>query len=652
VRSNFKAAAGAVYLPLLKLNALLRGEKLDTVKSLPALEWCGTAQSYFVQKNKFIILNHANAAAPSLLVKDMNVMEGILEYNPGFSHFAYLKDNNLFIADFKNAVQLTSDGSNDIVYGQSVHRDEFGITKGTFWSNSGTQLAFYRMDQSMVTGYPVIDWTKRPAQNENIRYPMAGDKSHHVTLGVYNLATQKTVYIKTGEPAEQYLTNIAWSPDDRYIFIAVLNRQQNHMLLNQYDAATGDFVRTLFEEKDDKYTEPLHPMLFVKNTPDQFIWQSNRDGWNHLYLYSSNGTLLKQLTSGRWEVVDVKGFDSKGQKLFYTSTAVNPVSRNLYSLDVKTGISTLLSPGAGTHDVQVSDDGSTVVDIMSNTTTPRVIHVTDAKTKQQKNLLTAANPLKDYALSEAELFTIKNQQGDSLYCRQYKPVGMEAGKKYPVIVYWYGGPHAQLINNTWNAGASDFWFQYMAQHGYVVFTVDTRGSDNRGSAFEQAIFRNIGNAQMQDLMAGINYLKTQPYVDATRMGLFGWSFGGFLTTNFMLSYPGVFKAAVAGGPVIDWKYYEIMYGERYMDTPQENPEGYAANDLTKRVDKLKGKLLLIHGLQDPVVVQQHSINFVNACVDKGVQVDYMIYPGQEHNMRGKSRVHLYQKVTDYFAANL
>jgi dipeptidyl-peptidase 4 len=652
MRGDFKTAADTPYITLAKLNKLIKAQQLDTLKNLPPLEWCGAAQSFLVQKNKFITLNHANAAAPSIQVKDMNVMEGVLEYNPGFSHFAYLKDDNLFVSDFKNAAQVTTDGSSNIVYAQSVHRDEFGISKGTFWSNSGTQLAFYRMDQSMVTDYPIVNWTKRPAQNENIKYPMAGDKSHHVTLGVYDVTTQKTVYIKTGEPADQYLTNIAWSPDDKYIFIAVLNRQQNHMKLNQYDAATGDFIKTLFEEKDDKYTEPLHPMLFVKNNPGQFIWQSNRDGWNHLYLYSSNGTLIRQLTSGRWEVLDCNGFDAKGQKLFYTSTAESPITRNLYSLDMKTAISARLTPGTGIHDARVSDDGSMVIDIMSNTTTPRMINITDCKTQKQKKLLTAPDPLAGYAIAPIDIFTIKNQAGDDLYCRLFKPVGMEAGKKYPVIVYWYGGPHAQLIGNTWNAGASDLWFQYMAQRGYVVFSIDTRGSANRGKAFEQAIFRNIGNAQMQDMMAGVNYLKAQSFADETRMGLFGWSFGGFLTTDFMLSYPGVFKAAVAGGPVIDWKYYEIMYGERYMDTPQENPDGYAANDLTRRVDKLKGKLLLIHGLQDPVVVQQHSINFVNACVDKGVQVDYMIYPGQEHNMRGKSRVHLYQKVTNYFADNL
>ncbi|HEY6064454.1 MAG TPA: prolyl oligopeptidase family serine peptidase, partial [Chitinophagaceae bacterium] len=240
----------------------------------------------------------------------------------------------------------------------------------------------------------------------------------------------------------------------------------------------------------------------------------------------------------------------------------------------------------------------------------------------------------------------------SLYCRLYKPVNFSSAKKYPVIVYWYGGPHAQMILNSWNGGPGDYWFQYMAERGYLVFTLDPRGSDNRGKAFEQTIFRYAGKPQMEDMMAGINYLTSLPYADKDRMGLFGWSYGGFMTTDFMLNHPGVFKAAVAGGPVMNWQYYEIMYGERYMDTPQENPDGYAATNLINQAGKLKGKLLLIHGLQDPVVVQENSVNFVKACVDKGVQVDYMIYPGHEHNVLGKDRIHLYQKVTDYLAEYL
>jgi dipeptidyl-peptidase 4 len=640
------------YLTLTGLNALLRAQGIDTVRSWPALQWQGNTQSYFVYKNKFITIGHGNAAQPMLTTRPINSTAGLLEYNPSFTHFAFLKDNNLYLSDFSTATQLSFDGSSNIVYGQSVHRDEFGISKGTFWSPSGNQLAFYRMDQSMVTDYPIIDWTQKPARNENVKYPMAGGKSHHVTIGIYNIATRSTIYLKTGEPADQYLTNIAWSPDEQYLYVAVLNRAQNEMKLHKYEASTGIRATTLLEEKDDKYVEPEHPMLFVKNNPGQFIWQSRRDGYNHLYLYNASGNLLKQLTTGQWEVADVKGFDAKGQKLFFTANAESPVTSNLYSVTLANGKIERLTQGDGIHLPQVSDDGSTVLDMMSNTTTPRVINCFETKKYAPKNLLTAANPLASYATVPIEIFPFKGPSDDSLYCRLYKPLGMEAGKKYPVIVYWYGGPHVQLINNNFTGGASDLWFQYMAQRGYVVFSMDVRGSAHRGKKFEQAIFRNIGGPAAEDLMEGVNYLIQQPYVDVTRMGLVGWSFGGFLTTHFMLSHPGVFKAAVAGGPVIDWSLYEVMYTERYMDTPQENPEGYAKNNLLKQVEKLKGNLLLIHGMQDPVVVQQHSVNFVRACVEKGIQVDYMIYPGHEHNVLGKDRAHLYQKITDYLMAQL
>lgn len=666
LKGNYKSASDSIFLTLDALNNKLKQPGLDTVKTMPAIKFSPGRWTMTISGSK-IALEPVLHTYKIILPKELATKENAEEGNAGY--IAYLDNFNLFVSDGKNAKQITTDGSKDIVYASSVHRDEFGINKGTFWSNNGSQLTFYRMDQNMVTDYPIINWTERPAKVELIKYPMAGDKSHHVTVGVYNTTTQSTVWLKTGEPAEQYLTNIAWSPDDRFIFIAVLNRGQNHMWLNKYDAATGNFIKTLFEETDDKYVEPLVPMLFVKNNPAQFIWQSNRDGWNHLYLYDTSGKLIKQLTKGNWEVLDVKGFDAKGENLYFVSTALAPVNKNLSALNFKTGLINILTPQPGVHTTQVSADGSMVLDVFSTPSNPRTIQLINAgipdvtkfkKPKQNakklpakpKLLLQADNPLKEYATGELSIFTIKNNAGDSLYCRLYKPINFSSENKYPVIVYWYGGPHAQMILNSWNGGPGDYWFRYMAQRGYVVFTVDTRGSDNRGKAFEQSIFRKHGEAQMEDMMAAVNYLSGQSFADTNRMGLFGWSYGGFMTTDFMLNHPGVFKAAVAGGPVMNWQYYEIMYGERYMDTPKENPEGYAATDLTKQVSKLKGKLLLIHGQQDPVVVQQNSVNFVKACVDKGVQVDYMIYPGHEHNVLGKDRAHLYQKVTDYLTENL
>ncbi len=647
LKGNNKPAADSIFLTLDVLNKKLKQSGLDTVKDMPAIKFAPGRWTMTVNGSK-IDLEPVLHTYKTIVPKELASKENMEAGNAGY--IAYLDSFNLYVSDGKNAKQVTIDGSKDIVYASSVHRDEFGISKGTFWSNSGSQLAFYRMDQSMVTDYPIINWAERPAKVELIKYPMAGDKSHHVTVGVYNTATQSTVWLKTGEPAEQYLTNIAWSPDDKFIFIAVLNRGQDHMWLNKYDASTGNFIKTLFEETDDKYVEPLVPMLFVKNNPAQFIWQSNRDGWNHLYLYDTSGKLIRQLTKGNWEVTEVKGFDTKGETLFFVSTALAPVNKTLSSLNFKTGLINMITALPAVHATQLSSDGSAVLDVFSTPSNPRTVQLIDVKNMlkaKPKLLLQAANPLKEYATGELSIFTIKNNAGDSLYCRLYKPANFSATKKYPVIVYWYGGPHAQMILNSWNGGPGDYWFQYMAERDYVVFTVDTRGSDNRGKVFEQTIFRKHGDAQMEDMMAALNYLSAQSFVDKDRMGLFGWSYGGFMTTDFMLNHPGIFKAAVAGGPVMNWQYYEIMYGERYMDTPQENPEGYEATNLIKQAGKLKGKLLLIHGLQDPVVVQENSVNFVKACVDKGVQVDYMIYPGHEHNVLGKDRVHLYQKVTDY-----
>ena len=641
------------FLSLSQLNKKLQTAGQDTVQAMPYIifnegpEWImyinGAKVAFDPVKNTYRTILAAE------LGQKTNVEEGSAGY------VAYLDQFNLFVAKGTDVKQVTTDGSGDIVYASSVHRDEFGISKGTFWSNSGNQLAFYRMDQSMVTDYPIVDWTSRPARNVNIKYPMAGDKSHHVTVGVYNAATKTTVYLKTGEPAEQYLTNIAWSPDDKYIFIAVVNRGQIHMKLNQYDATTGAFVKTLLEENDSKYVEPLVPMLFLKNDASRFIWQSNRDGWNHLYLYDLNGRLLKQLTKGNWEVLELKGFSMKGDQLFYVSTAESPITRNLYSLNIKSAKSTRLTKGFAVHNAQVSNSGKYVIDQYSTPDQPRIIQVLEPATGKGKVLLKAPNPLADYATGSSSIFTIKSDTGDDLYCSLYKPVGMsgaDSTKKHPVVVYWYGGSHAQLITNSWNAGAGDYWFRYMAQRGYVVLTIDTRGSDNRGKAFEQSMFRRVGDVQMQDMMKAVGYLKGLPYADTQRMGLFGWSFGGFNTVDFMLTHPGVFKAAVAGGPVINWNFYEVMYTERYMDTPQENPEGFAATNLSEKVQNLKGNLLLIHGMQDPVVLQQNTVDFVKHAVDKNVQVDYMIYPGHEHNVTGKDRAHLYQKVTDYFMLHL
>lgn len=636
---------------LWQVNDALKQLNIKPLKSFPAMQWKNDKQFTFETDKKLLAFD---IDTKKIIVEANRELEDgaeNLDIAEKTNYVAYTIKNNLFVSDGKNQLIVTNDANENIVNGKAVHREEFGILKGTFWSPKGNLLAFYRMDQTMVSDYPIVDWTVRPAKVNTIKYPMAGDTSHQVTVGIYNVITGKTIFLRTGEPKEQYLTNIAWSPDEQTVYIAVLNREQDHLKLNAYNALTGLFERTLFEEKSDKYVQPLNPLAFVPNRPDQFVWQSERDGYNHLYLYSTNGTLIKQLTKGNWTVTDFAGFDEKGTKLFYTSTAESPVTRNFYSLDLKKGKTLKITSGEGTHTATLSSTGNYVIDNFQNTIVPREIAIYNTKGKKVQVIKQSENPLKDHKIGQLSIFKLKNDSGDDLYCRMYKPVDFDSTKKYPVIVYVYGGPNVQLINNTWNGGG-DLWFQYMAQRGFAVFTMDSRGSENRGQAFEQATFKNLGKVEMQDQMVGVNYLKGLKFIDEKRMGLMGWSYGGFMTTSMMTHYPDVFKAAVAGGPVIDWSYYEIMYTERYMDTPQTNPEGYKTTNVNNYVDSLKGKLLLIHGTSDDVVVWQHSLQFLKTCVDKGKQVDYFVYPGHEHNVRGKDRVHLFNKITQYFIENL
>jgi dipeptidyl-peptidase 4 len=639
-------------LSLKDLNASLKTASKDTLAALTMITWKNANQFYFNHKQGELLYSiDKKAVAETDKKAEKADLEAYLK-EPITGAYSYCKDYNLYVNINGKDIQVTTDGSYEIVYnGHNVHQNEFGIDGKNFWSPKGNYLAFYRMDQSPVTDYPIIDWSVKPAQNKNIKYPMAGDKSHHVTLGIYDVKANKTTFVKTEGDKEQYLTNIAWSPDEKSIYIAVLNRGQNHMRLNQYDVATGNIIKTLFEEKDEKWVEPLNPMLFVKNNPNQFIWQSRRDGFNHFYLYDVSGKLIKQLTKGNWEVKQDNGFDEKGTRLFFHANEQSPVNQDFYSVNIKTGEMKRLTNGSGVHTCVLDEKGNYIIDHFSSTYIPREYNITNTTTKKSVNIFKAENPIKDYKTGSWNLFTIKNAEGTDLYCRLFKPVNFDSTKKYPVLVYLYNGPHSQLVTNTWMAGG-ELWYEYMAQKGYIVFTLDGRGTDYRGKTFSQAIHRQLGTAEMEDQLKGVDYLKSLPYVDANRLGVHGWSFGGFMTTSLMTRNPGVFKVGAAGGPVIDWSFYEIMYGERYMDSPQENKEGYDKNNLLNHVDKLKGKLLMIHGAQDPVVVWQHSIMYQKKAVDKGIQLDYYVYPGHEHNVLGKDRAHLMEKITNYFLENL
>ena len=573
----------------------------------------------------------------------------------------YKKGRSLYYQS-GNGLVLTIGGSRDenITYGQSVSRNEFGIEDGIFWSPDSTKVAFYKKDESKVTSFPLLDITTRTGSLKEIKYPMAGMDSEIVQVGVYDLIRCRCVYLKVNDFGEdQYLTNVSWTPDGTKVLVQVLDRSQKHMHLNMYDANTGAFVKTLLTEDNAKYVEPQDPVWFVKGAENLFIYRTdNRDGYRNLYLCDLNGNIRRITTTE----ADVAYVANDGEYVWYTSAELSPVDNHLFRIKitvpskvglkgveaVKIGKPEQLTSEEGWHTIAMSPDCKHYIDSWSSLCVPRMTTLCASDGTAIRTMLTADDPTEDYAYTEITLGTVKSADGKfDNYYRLIKPKDFDPSKKYPVIVYVYGGPHSQMVKNTYMAELRR-WEMYMAQRGYLVYVQDNRGTQNRGAAFEKAIHRQCGQAEMADQMEGVKMLMDLPYVDKDRIGVHGWSYGGFMTISLITNYPDIFKVAVAGGPVIDWKWYEVMYGERYMDHPDVNPEGYEKTSLINKAKDLKGKLLICQGAIDPVVLWEHSLSFVRACVVNNVQVDYFPYPCHEHNVSGKDRVHLHDKISMYF----
>lgn len=630
------------------LNSALENLKRDKLKRFPAVHWLNNQQFTFTDPTHLYRFDPVSKVLTELNSWPENAENIDIDYSLFF--VAYTRENNLYVSVNGNEVPMSNDTDKTILSGsERVHRNEWGIEKGTFWSPKGNLLAFYRMDESKVADYPIVDISGPIASLKNTKYPMAGQRSHTVQLGVCNLSKGKILFLKTNP--DQYLTNVCWTPDEKYILIAELNRAQNHMKMVQYDAVTGDLVKVLFEEKNDAWVEPMVPAVFLNNQNTEFIWQSERDGYNHFYLYDLSGKMIRQLTSGNWEVNELVGISSDNSKLFFTASKEHPLEKHFYSLDLKKASMTLISGEKGVHRGYVNAKGSYVIDQFNSPDVPNRVVLKTAAGKTGYTLLQSENPLSAYALGKTELVELKADDGTVLYGRLIKPANFDPSKKYPVLIYVYGGPHSQLVKNSWLYGAG-LYLNYLASQGYLVFTLDNRGTDNRGFAFKSCIHRHLGDLETDDQMRGVQYLKSLPYVDAGRIGLDGWSYGGFMVISLLTRYPDEFKAACAGGPVTDWRYYEVMYGERYMDTPEENPDGYAKARLTDKASKVKSRLLIFHGTVDPVVVWQNSLSFIQNCVENGILADYFVYPGHEHNVSGKDRLHLYRKIAGHMQEHL
>lgn len=659
MRGDLGKTTDRVLVELGALNAQLPDSA--KLKAWPMIAWKDANNFRFVHNQQLLGFDISKQELQP--VTRIGAGAGHEEVEPLSGSVAFVVEDNVLVMrpgiGKNKPTPVTTDGGNGIVNGQSVHRNEYGVEKGLYWGPKGGRLAFYRMDESMVTNYMLEDIGTKPSTFEPIRYPMAGQASHQVTIGVHDMSSGSKVFLKTGEPKDQYLTNISWEPDEQHLLVAHLDRATQNLRMVRYNAATGEPVATVFTEKDEKYLEPLAPARFLKTKPGTFIWRSRRDGWQHLYLYDLRTGSARQLTKGNWEVDGIVGMDPKESFMIVEGTAVvdpkdprGATEMHLYRVDINSGKTTRLSNEPGTHHGTLSSDGTHLLDTWSSATVANRSVIRNARSGAiTKTLVDAKDPYAGLAAGRIELLTVEGENGELLNARLIKPSAFDSRRRYPVLIYVYNGPHVHLVSNSFLGGASP-WMLHAAERGYLVWTVDGHGTPNRGAAFEQVVHRQLGVVEVKDQMRAVDWLKQQPWVDGARIGVHGWSYGGHMTTAMLTRHPGVFKAGVAGGPVIDWSLYEVMYGERYMDTPAENPEGYAATTLSSFAKDLKDPLLIITGGKDDTVVPEHAYQFLKACVASGVQVDFFNYPGHGHNVRGKDRLHLMEKVLGYIDQRL
>ena len=635
--------------PVLSLDDLQK--VIPSLKSMPTSFTKITSEEIYFTHNNSFFRYHYKSKIISNEISFPEEAENI-DVTSGPMAVAYTIDNNLYVANSsKSKIVVTNSEDKDIVSGQAIARSEFGIRKGTFWSPDGNHLAFYQKDESNVTNYPLVDVTTTPATLENIKYPMNGMGSEVPKVGVFSVQKKSVIYLDIDTSDEHYLTNLSWSPDGKYIFLAEINRDQDHMWYTMYNAESGKKEKTLFEEKNDKWVEPEHIAVFIPESSTTFLWMSERDGFMNIYVYDIQKGFIKQLTNYQWVVNSILGFDETEKHVIITGTGSDPRENKAFKVNLKTGKTEDLTKEAGSHRVHLSSNGNYLIDSYSSLDVPGVLKIKSIQKKKERELFRAPNPIKDYQLGTTEFVTLRTKNGIDLFGRIVKPANFDPNKKYPVLIYVYGGPHAQLVTNSW-MGGSNLWMQWMAaEKDYIMFTLDNRGSASRGFEFESVIHRQLGEKEMEDQLTGVTYLNSLPYVDGNRLAVHGWSYGGFMTNSLMLRHPDVFSTAVAGGPVTDWKWYEIMYGERYMDRWQDNVDGFEKSRVHNYVQNLNGKLMEVIGSVDPVVVPQHTMTLLKSFVENKKQVDFLSYPMHPHNVRGIDRAHLMKKILDYVIEN-
>ncbi len=580
-------------------------------------------------------------------------------FNPEADKVAFVRENNLFYKDLQSGkeVQITSDGKyNHIINGSSdwVYEEEFSITKTFEWSPDGKHIAFMRFNESEVPEFSMaMYYDELYPQYYTYKYPKVGQKNAKVTIHIYDVATGKTIKVQTGKA--EYFPRIKWTQDPNQLCIYQMNRHQNELELLLADAKTGQ-TRTLLKETNKYYIEEerFDHLIFLENGKN-FIWASEKDGYNHLYLYDMSGKEVRQITQGKFEVTSFYGMDQKKELLYYQAAEVSPMNREIYVIDCKGKNKKRLSPKDGWNTAQFSSTFDYFVNThatINQAPTYTVRKNNGSQVRVIEDNVGMKQVMETYAFQPVEFFNFTTSEEVSLNGMMIKPPNFDDKKQYPVFMYVYGGPNSQTVKNLYD-NARGWWFQMLAQKGYIVVSVDNRGTGARGEEFKKVTYKQLGKYETIDQIEAAKYMAKQPYVDSERIGIYGWSYGGFMSANCILKGNDIFKAAIAVAPITNWKWYDTIYTERFMQTEEENREGYFDNSPIYLADRLKGKFLLMHGIADDNVHFQHTVELANALIKAKKQFDTYFYPNRNHGIYGdNATIHIYTKMTDFILENI
>jgi dipeptidyl-peptidase-4 len=580
-------------------------------------------------------------------------------FSPDGKKIAYAKENNLYVYDLasKKSTPITSDGKrNSIINGITdwVYEEEFAFVKAFDWSKDSKKVAYIRFDETKVPEFSMSMFHKELYPTiQTFKYPKAGEKNSVVSLHIYDVNTTGTKEVNLGNYSDFYIARMQWTNDANVLSAQVLNRHQDNLDLLFIDGNSGT-TKVVLNEKDKAYVDVTDNLTFLKD--NSFIWTSEKDGFNHIYLYDKTGKLKNQVTKGKWEVTSYYGFDEKNKTVFYQSTENGSINRDVYRINLAGKNKLRLSQNTGTNVATFSPNFQYYINTFSSASLPTIYSLNEAKSGKQiqviENNEALASKVKGYNLPSKEFFVLKTDKGNELNAWMIKPKDFDPTKKYPVFMFQYSGPGSQQVVNQWGS-SNEYWFMMLTQQGYIVACVDGRGTGYKGADFKKCTQKELGKYEVEDQIDAAKVIGNYTFVDKSRIGIFGWSYGGFMASNCILKGNDVFKMAIAVAPVTNWRFYDSVYTERYMQTPQENPSGYDENSPINHVDKLKGKFLLIHGSGDDNVHVQNSMQMMEALIQANKQFDSQIYPDKDHGISGgKTRIQLYTKMTNFIKENL